>query len=1506
MYSNSNSFLGGANNLRPGPQQYGNSFGGQPQQQQQQQQQPGPFAPQPTGFGQAPLQQQYTGFPGIQPQATGMPQQQGPGVQLQPQFSGFGQVPAQQGFQTGAPPMPAIPQQFQQQFQQQQPQLQPPQQQQSAFPSVSPQAMSQPSGGLAPPPAAPMKPQPTGFSEMAASFQTGGTPKPKGRREAKPSNKIPNIRLSFITAQDQAKFETLFRSAVGEGQTTMTGEKARDLLLRSRLDGDSLSHIWMLSDTTRSGQLHFPEFALAMYLCNLKRTGKTLPSTLPQNIQNEVSSMVDIINFSLAEEAAAGGGSSAPAGKAPDFRQKTATPPVIQQPQPQASNSALLQSQMTGFPGQQPGFIGQQGLQPQATGFPGASPQATGYTGPRPPMPPMPTGFGPNTGASMMAPLNAQPTGRPGQWGLVNTPASGLPNIDALQARMMPHQGREQGSWSTAGLQGNAVIPWAITKDEKHRYDSLFKAWDGLNKGYIGGDVAIEIFGQSGLDKPDLERVWTLADNGNKGRLNLDEFAVAMHLIYRKLNGYPLPNQLPAELVPPSTRGINESIGHMKSLLHQESDFRKNSGAALLPQKTGVSYMKNHSFRGAGAANRKDATVFKNNDDEVGYRSVARRRIGTGSPRPDSPSSVASSNEDLTTEQLRKKIRETQVILDAMDFKDEAHAEEDDILDRRDRREAEELYRRIRRIQEDIDSHPDAGLVGGDSEAERRSLKRQLQNFTDRIPALASEVRKTEKAIADARLELFRLKDAKAHPGSAASIVGTGPGGAITESDRLKARAKAMMQQRTAALTGKKVDIGGDDVDAPKRLEEESIKVRTEKENNERMVRDVEDSVRDFAKGIEDNLKEGAEDSTSSHEKRRWEDGLGVEDEVKEFIFDLQRESRAARVRAQDRQGGRRAAQQPVKAEESPVARFDSPASTARTATPPTTAASGGGSYSSYKTPEERAAFIKQQAEQRMAERLAALGIKAPTKPGETAAQRMERERAERAAKLREAEEEDTRREAERQARLVGESGAPAPAPVQSPKADAKRPPPPPARKNAKDERKAEEEQQAADAARKAEEERLQREREQQQQATQELERQASNQEDDLAREREEAAARLRALEEQVKAGKLKKAEEKQKKKAALAKQKEEEAKLAARRAEIEAAKKREEELRRQLEAMDEDSDTSSDEEGPDQITPQASTPTHGGSQAGSQELELKATQTPPPPAPAVAPATPQVTSPGGGETKESRNPYFRMMSQSSEAPSSSAASVSTPAAPPAASPPAPPAPAESTNPFFRMTQAVTNAAGTAASAVGSALGAPSIPSGPVSRRPQAQDDDWGTDHDNDSSDDDSDDGRGGGNSAAQLASILFGTMAPPRPLSAADNKSASTPPVSSPTVSSPIASPPPIGAAAPSAPPPPPPPMPPAGGAPIAPPPPPPPMPSGGAPPPPPPPMPTGGAPPPPPMPSGGAPPPPPPGAALAPPAGGAGRPPALLGEIQMGKALRKTQTKDKSKAAVAGKVLD
>lgn len=80
---------------------------------------------------------------------------------------------------------------------------------------------------------------------MADSFRSTPAAPARGRRasKAKTGTKIPNIRLSFITAQDQAKFETLFKSAVGDGQT-LSGDKSRDLLMRSKLDGNLLSQIW--------------------------------------------------------------------------------------------------------------------------------------------------------------------------------------------------------------------------------------------------------------------------------------------------------------------------------------------------------------------------------------------------------------------------------------------------------------------------------------------------------------------------------------------------------------------------------------------------------------------------------------------------------------------------------------------------------------------------------------------------------------------------------------------------------------------------------------------------------------------------------------------------------------------------------------------------------------------------------------------------------------------------------------------------------------------------------------------------------------------------------------------------------------------------------------------------------------------------------------------------------------------------------------------------------------
>ena len=186
MYSQSSSFMGGSNSARLAPGQFGQpqqSFNGF--QQPQQQQQPPPFAPQPTGYGASSVQPQLTGYPG-------------PGQQ-----SSF-QAPPQQPQFTGYPPPGPPPQQTN--FQQ-------PTQQQSFQPAPT-QQTQQPQQ---PPAATPLRPQQTS-SQIAQSFQGPSSASAAPVQGNKQSTKIPNIRLSFITATDQAKFEQLFKSAVGDNK----------------------------------------------------------------------------------------------------------------------------------------------------------------------------------------------------------------------------------------------------------------------------------------------------------------------------------------------------------------------------------------------------------------------------------------------------------------------------------------------------------------------------------------------------------------------------------------------------------------------------------------------------------------------------------------------------------------------------------------------------------------------------------------------------------------------------------------------------------------------------------------------------------------------------------------------------------------------------------------------------------------------------------------------------------------------------------------------------------------------------------------------------------------------------------------------------------------------------------------------------------------------------------------------------------------------------------------
>lgn len=61
---------------------------------------------------------------------------------------------------------------------------------------------------------------------------------------------------------------------------------------------------------------------------------------------------------------------------------------------------------------------------------------------------------------------------------------------------------------------------------------------------------------KSKLPNSVLGKIWKLSDIDNDGFLDMDEFALAMHLIQVKVEGHDLPKELPSHLIPPSKRDI--------------------------------------------------------------------------------------------------------------------------------------------------------------------------------------------------------------------------------------------------------------------------------------------------------------------------------------------------------------------------------------------------------------------------------------------------------------------------------------------------------------------------------------------------------------------------------------------------------------------------------------------------------------------------------------------------------------------------------------------------------------------------------------------------------------------------------------------------------------------------------------------------------------------------------------------------------------------------------------
>ncbi|ORE10093.1 hypothetical protein BCV72DRAFT_247773 [Rhizopus microsporus var. microsporus] len=512
-----------------------------------------------------------------------------------------------------------------------------------------------------------------------------------------------------------------------------------------------------------------------------------------------------------------------------------------------------------------------------------------------------------------MGPQIAMPTGMAGN------------NMD-FTSRMMPQTGSYREPPQFQSLSSNIKIPWAVTAEEKKQYTKVFKAWDTENKGTLSGEKAKEIFSQSGLPQNILMQIWNLADPNNQGKLNVDEFAVAMHLIYRKLNGYNVPETLPPELIPPSTRDLKESVSKLKQTILDDiakkryiSNF-SSSPSSLSPPTP--QYKSRSTSPARGTIKKKDS---EDDDNEVGYVSSARR-MGPDRTRtrdnlmnkPATNTSYGYRGKTTRIFELRKEIEENKRQLQKLEeeAKPKVAAPYND-LSALDKKNIDSLKDRIRELQREISKSGnehgrDAWGVYIEKTAELSGIAEEERLLVDEIEymlditlkGLLDQVDETEDDLMNKKIQAANQKATGNNSNSLTDIpldiVGTGPNGEITEADRIRAKAKAMVAARMGKITGKSGNTTASNVKA------EIEKIKQERDEFRLYVDSIKDSLGEARQAVKAiglemsmiglDIRKQDQDQKRIEERARFEYGESVAKDLKEFISELSYDAALAKA----------------------------------------------------------------------------------------------------------------------------------------------------------------------------------------------------------------------------------------------------------------------------------------------------------------------------------------------------------------------------------------------------------------------------------------------------------------------------------------------------------------------------------------------------------------------------------------------------------------------------------
>ncbi|KAH3665501.1 hypothetical protein OGAPHI_003687 [Ogataea philodendri] len=126
-------------------------------------------------------------------------------------------------------------------------------------------------------------------------------------------------------------------------------------------------------------------------------------------------------------------------------------------------------------------------------------------------------------------------------WAVANSPSQPQSPI--------PHQlsGGSTGSGSTN------LNTWIMSSQQKQQYGAVFDNLDKSKTGKISGDEVAKFLMTSKLPNDTLATIWELSNLDGSDSFNKQEFSIAMYLVQKKISGFDLPPETPAQLLQTST-----------------------------------------------------------------------------------------------------------------------------------------------------------------------------------------------------------------------------------------------------------------------------------------------------------------------------------------------------------------------------------------------------------------------------------------------------------------------------------------------------------------------------------------------------------------------------------------------------------------------------------------------------------------------------------------------------------------------------------------------------------------------------------------------------------------------------------------------------------------------------------------------------------------------------------------------------------------------------------------